>query len=43
MEYGVFQINENGLLALMAQFNTKDEAVSYVKTGSRLVILEIYV
>lgn len=41
MEYGVFQIQEN-LLVLKATLKKKDEAIDFVKTGTDMVILEIY-
>ena len=42
MEYGVFQINEDGLLIFVAKFDTRAEAIANAKTGTNMVVLEIY-
>lgn len=41
MEYGVFQIRD-GILVYVDRFNSKEEAIDFVRTGVNYVILEIY-
>ena len=40
--FGVFKINNQGLLELQSEHSTLAEAESYAKTGSRMVVLPIY-
>jgi hypothetical protein len=42
MQYGAFQLNEDQLLQLVAMYDTKNEAMAHIRSGSNMVLLEIH-
>lgn len=43
MEYGVFQIDSEKKLILLARFNTEEEAIDFAQISTNVVILKIYI